>query len=95
MKTREKGYMDYGFNADEAKKLKEYCRSAQFTEHNMLMQSALSSNQSIASELYYSIARGISYDELTKIKHIPLSKTDFYGYQRKCLAIFKELSESK
>lgn len=90
MKTREKSYSDYGFKKDEAKKLKDYCKSAQFEEHGKLLQSAITSNKSIASELYFSIAGGVSYDELIKIKHIPLSKTDFYGYQRKCLAIFKK-----
>lgn len=90
MKTREKSYSDYGFRQDEAKKLKEYCRSAQFNEHEKLLQSAINANKSIASELYYSIVRGISYDELIKIKHIPFSKTDFYGYQRRCLALFKK-----
>lgn len=90
MKIRETSYSDYGFWKDEAKKLKEYCKSAQFEEHDKLLQSAIQSNKSIASELYYSIVRGISYDELIKIRHIPLSKTDFYGYQRKCLALFKQ-----
>lgn len=90
MKTREKSYSDYGFNKDEVKKLKEYCKSTQFEEHVELLQSAIKSNKGIASELYYSIVRGVSYDELIKIRHIPLSKTDFYGYQRKCLSLFKQ-----
>lgn len=90
MKTRETSYLDYGMDKDEVKQLKEYCKSAQFVEHDKLLQSAITSNKSIAAELYYSIVRGISYEELIKIKNIPLPKTDFYGYQRKCLAIFKE-----
>lgn len=83
-------YSDYGFSKEEVKELKEYCKSSQFEEHDKLLQSAITSNKSIASELYYSIVSGISYEELIKIKNIPLPKTDFYGYQRKCLAIFKE-----
>ena len=94
MRTREKGYADYGISIDEAKRLKEYCSSAQFAEHGMLMECAISSNQSIAPELYFSIVKSVSYDELIKIKHIFLPKTDFYGYQRKCLALFKERLDS-
>lgn len=90
MKTRETSYSDYGFSKEEVKELKEYCKSSQFKEHEKLMECALKSNKSIASELYYSIVRGISYEELMKIKNIPLPKTDFYGYQRKCLALFKQ-----
>ena len=93
IKTREKKYTDYGFSMEEAKRLKEYCSSARFTEHKLLMECAIASNPSIAPELCFSIVRGISYDELLKIKHIPLPKADFYGYQRKCLAIFKERSD--
>lgn len=89
MKTREKGYHDYGFDSGEEKKLKAYCRNKNFSDHKTLMDSAISSNPYIAPDLYYSIAGGVSYDDLMKIKYIPLPKTDFYGYQRKCLSIFR------
>lgn len=89
MKTRETSYEDYGFDINEAKRLKEYCRSPHFSDHKTLMDSAISANPCIASDLYYSIAGGVSYDDLIKIKYIPLPKTDFYGYQRRCLATFR------
>lgn len=81
--------MDYGFDMNEAKRLKEYCRNADFNDHKTLMDSAISSNPSIAADLYYSIVGGVSYDDLSKIKYIPLPKSDFYGYQRRCLATFR------
>ena len=88
MKTRETSYEDYGFDINEAKRLKEYCRSPHFSDHKTLMDSAISANPCIASDLYYSITSGVSYEDLIKIKYIPLPKTDFYGYQRRCLATF-------
>ena len=64
MKTRETSYEDYGFDINEAKRLKEYCRSPNFSDHKTLMDSAISANPCIASDLYYSIASGVSYDDL-------------------------------
>lgn len=89
MKTRETGYADYGLDRSEVKRLKEYCKSTEFKEHKTLMDSAISSNPCIASDLYYSLATGISYDELTRVRYIPLPKGDFYGYQRRCLSTFR------
>lgn len=89
MKIREMGYRDYGFDNGEEKRLKAYCRSSEFSEHKSLLDSAISSCPCIAPDLYYSIVGGVSYDDLIKIKCIPLPKADFYGYQRKCLSIFR------
>lgn len=89
MKTREMGYRDYGFDVGEEKRLKDYCRRSNFSDHKTLMDSAISSNPYMAADLYYSIVGGVSYDDLIKIKYIPLPKSDFYGYQRKCLSIFR------
>lgn len=89
VRTREKSYIDYGFEPGEEKKIMEYCSDGHFSEHDLLLQSAISANPYIASDLYYSIVNGVSYESLEKIKQIPLSKPDFYGYRRKCLAIFR------
>lgn len=89
MRTREKGYKDYGFAEGEEQKVKQYCRGGDFLEHDLLLQSAISANPYIASDLYYSVVKGVSYESIDRIKHIPMSKADFYGYQRKCLAIFR------
>lgn len=99
MKTREKGYDNYynfyGFDSNAAKKLKDFCRSHDFAEHKLLIESAVSANPDIASDLYYSIVSGLSYDKLIKIKCIPLPQVDFYGYQRKCLFLFYEALKSQ
>lgn len=91
MKTREKGYKEYGFEKGEEKLLKEFCKKEGFSEHDILLQASISSNPAIASDLFYSLINGISYDNLSKIKYIPLPKSDFYGYQRRCLSIFRNL----
>ena len=91
MRTREKGYEKYGFEPGEEKRLKEYCKNEGFSDHDILLQSAISSNPQIAVDLFYSLINGISYDRLMTLKYIPIPKTDFYGYQRKCLSMFRNL----
>lgn len=91
MRTREMGYSDYGFDGKEEKRLKEYCRNKTFNDYDafLLMQSAVAANPDLANDMYYSLVNGISYDKISVVKYIPISKSDFYGYQRKCLAIFR------
>lgn len=89
MRTRNAGYKNYGMSKEEANSLMEFCQSPQFCEHELLIKCAEESYQDIAPDLYYSLARGISYDDITKIRYIPLSRSDFYGYRRKCLDVFR------
>lgn len=89
MRTRDKGFSDYGFQPGEEKQLKDYCKNSNFREHDILLQSAISANPAIAADLYYSLSAGISFERLSSVKQIHLPKNDFYGYQRKCLSIFK------
>lgn len=91
MRKREMGYQEYGFNPGEEKLLKEYCRKSDFSDHNLLLQSAISSNPAIAADLYYSLVTGLSFDKISNFRYIPIPKVDFYGYQRHCLWIFKDL----
>lgn len=89
MKTRLTGYRDYGFDEGEEKELKKYCKSQNFDNHRNLWEAAVDANKSIAIDLFYSILSGLSYEDLIKIKCIPLPKADFYGYQRKCLSTLR------
>ena len=89
MKTRKISFREYGFEPGEEKRLKEYCRKSDFNDHTDLINAALSANPSIANDLYYSIVTGLSYDKIGRIRYIPITKVDFYGYQRKCLNIFR------
>lgn len=91
MRKREMGYQEYGFALGEEKELKEYCKKADFGDHDILLQSAISSNPAIAADLYYSLVTGLSFDKISNFRYIPIPKVDFYGYQRNCLAIFRNL----
>lgn len=86
IKTREKGYRDYGFEPGEEKRLIRYCRSNEFDRNQELLIYSISANETLANDIYYSIVNDISFEDLTKIKYIPASKNDFYAYRRKTLA---------
>lgn len=90
MRTRNKKYRDYGFDdAEEAKRLVQYCRSDAFDMHNELLNSAISANADLAYDIIYTIVYDISYDDLCKIRTLPINKNDFYAYRRKALANMK------
>lgn len=90
MRTREKGFSDYGFSPEEEKKLKEWCRQVDFSEEILLLESAKKANASIFNDVYFSIVKGLSYEKLDKKVYQCIEKNSFYGYQRKTLAIFRE-----
>lgn len=90
MRTRNKGYKDHGFeNTEEVKRLIRYCRSEAFDMGNELLNSAISANAHLAYDILYTIVFDVSYDDLCKIKDIPINKNDFYAYRRKALANMK------
>lgn len=82
-------YEDYGFDFGEDRELREHCRKSDFCDQETLLTAAIASNPEIASDLYYSLVNGVSYEKLSMIKYIPIAKPDFYGYQRRCLSIFR------
>lgn len=69
--------------------MKEYCRKACAADKVLILHAAEDANPSIANELFYSLVNGLSYDRMMKCKYIPLKRDDFYAYQRKCLATFR------
>lgn len=75
----------------EEREIQVACKSHAFSYHRELIECARRINADIASDLYYSIVTGISYDELTKVRYIPIGKADFYGYRRKCLAQIRDI----
>ena len=54
------------------------------------MECARKVNKRLCNELYYSIVKGVSFEKLDQKEYIDCLKCDFYGYQRKTLAVFKE-----
>lgn len=91
MRKRDTGYKEYGFDKGEDKKLKLYCRNMSAEDSVTLLHCAVSANNALYNEIYFSLVSGISYEELEKIRRIPIAKNDFYGYQRLCLYKFRDL----
>lgn len=95
MRTRNKGYSHYGFEPGEEKSLKELCRRNDFKTYMMIHMAAYKAHPGIADDLAYSLINGLSYDKIEFIKTTPISKVDFYGYQRECLYFFKKMLEQQ
>ena len=90
MKRRYMGFDDYGFRPGEEKQLKEWCKKLDFSEEFLLLESAKMANPNIYHDLYFSIVRGVSYEKMDEKVYQYIGKGDFYGHQRKTLAIFRE-----
>ena len=90
MKRRETYYSDYGLSAEKVKELKNSCKKLSEDESIMLLMCAMVSNKEITPAIYYSLVYGVSYEAIVSIMDIPISKTDFYAYQRYCLSIFND-----
>lgn len=90
IRTKDKGYREYGFAHGEDKYYKFLAREHDYTKRMILHRAAYEANPSISEDVIFSIVSGVSYDEITKIHYIPISKSDFYGYCRKTLAIFRD-----
>lgn len=91
MRTREKGYEDYGFSdKDEARRLIHFCRKSTFPYSAQLMICAQQSNGAIANDIYRTITQKMSYADISAYKRIPISERDFYGYRRKTLGKMRE-----
>lgn len=90
MRTREKGFADYGFSPGEETKLKAWCKNPNFSEEFLLLESAKIANKDIFNDIYFSIVKGLSYEKMDEKVYQNIGKGDFYGHQRKTLAIFRE-----
>lgn len=96
IRNRDRSYSEYGISEAESKEIIKYIRSGNMTdeEEHLLLKSAIEANSSIFPDIYASIRSGISYENMTRIKNVPISKPDFYGYRRKAIAIFKNKRNS-
>lgn len=90
MRVRESSYSDYGFNPGEEKQLKEFCRRSDFSEDFLLLECAKKSNQAIGGDLYFSLIKDLSWEQMDNRICQTYSKSDFYGYRRKTLGLFRE-----
>lgn len=89
MRIRETGYSDYGFKLGEERQLQEFCKQPDFAEDFLLLECAKKANADIGSDLYFSLIRGLSWEQMDKRTWQRYSKVDFYAYRRKALGLFR------
>ena len=88
--VRCKYYEDYGMSELEAKMLIAICKGNEEYAH-IIKECAEQSRPDIAEYITKSIVYGMSYERFeAKGNAIPMCKSDFYGYRRMTLALFKE-----
>lgn len=90
MSVRDIGYKDYGINDNE---LANLLLSIRQDDKNKIifLNCCIQVKPEIADDLYYSLARGVSYDDLKCILSVPIPKVDFYGYRRKAVATYRTI----
>lgn len=97
MKTREKGYSDYGFTDGDARELMQKIATNRAKDDYLCVLRTCCNEacDSMGHDLYVSLTEGDSYETREKRNAckgmcMPITKTDFYGYRRKAVALFYE-----
>ncbi len=88
MRTREMKLSDHGVPPEDEAILRKMCRTATGYNLDLLRHAIASAAPGIEQTIKDSLTTGIGYVELSKKEYIPVSKADFYAYQRKTLAKF-------
>lgn len=88
MRTRNKGYADYGIEEEEKIDILGFCKLADEEEKQIISWALKELPTYIMPYIYMSLVDGISFEKLDAKYSIAMSKEDFYGYRRKgCEAI--------
>lgn len=95
MRTREKGYADYNLTLEEVTKILEWCKKPNFEENILLLECAKKAHAYFFNDIYFSIVKGLSYEKIDQKIYQNAQKSDFYGYRRKTLALFREALKEK
>lgn len=74
------------FSTDES--IKRLAREPNYELRLLLYDSAYEVDAAIANDIIYSIVHGISYDDIRKIRYIPVGKSAFYDKRKMTLAQF-------
>lgn len=88
MRAREMKLYDHGVPSEDEEKVRAWCRTAKGYDLELLYNAVVSAAPGIEKPIYESLTTGIGYVELSKKDYIPVTKADFYAYQRKALAKF-------
>lgn len=90
MRARNRTYKDYGFQHGEEKHIRRIAQEQNYEQRLLLYDSAYSVDSSLADDIVYSIVGGVSYEEIQKIRYIPICRTDFHARCRATLASFRD-----
>lgn len=88
MRTREMKLYDHDVPPEYEEKVRALCRTAAGYDLELLKHAITSAAPGIEKSIQDSLTTGTGYVELSKKEYIPVTKADFYGYQRKALAEF-------
>lgn len=91
MRQRNIGYQTHEI---DVKQILERIRTGGESERHMVMSACYVTYPALADDLYMSIVYGLSYERIEAMKRepVPLWKNDFYGYRRKALSIYYDMS---
>lgn len=85
MRTREMTYADYGMTEEDREKVKEFCKNARAAEKAFILSICLEVKEDIATDLYYSLIKNLSFERIEKANLLYMKRDDFYGYKKKVI----------
>ena len=91
MRVRETYMKDYLITDRRKEKLRRFCQNAKGEDLVMILQAAIQSNPSLASELFISLTKKLGYDKISACTFVPVIKTDYQAYLRKALKILDDM----
>lgn len=89
IRTRNKGYKDYGVTDEEKEVVIAYCRSDNESKEQVISCAMSELDPYIAQFLILNITQGISYEKIEEKYDIAIAREDFYAYRRKAVAAIK------
>lgn len=95
MRTRDMYFTDYGISQEEVNEVLSICRKGDSEMHKLIIEACAWSNPDLQNELFYGIVKGVGYDDLCKVVHIPIGRGDYFGYRRKAIARIRQQFISK
>lgn len=93
MNLRKATLTDYGVPPDDIPALQSHFRHLDENDKYNLLQVSIKYAPGIEIQIYDSIVNGIGYRTMEKIRTVPATENDFYGYKRKVMAEYYHLAK--
>lgn len=93
MNLRKATLTDYGVPPDDIPALQSHLRNLNESDKYNLLQVSIKYAPGIESQIYDSIVNSIGYRTMEKIRTVPATENDFYGYKRKVMAEYYHLAK--